>query len=75
MVQHLLLMSAVPPLLLLGLPVVPILRGLPRAFVRTTLGPLFSSRVLLEIGRFLTRPVVAWLAMNITFLLCMLPAA
>ena len=34
MVQHLLLMSAVPPLVLLGLPVVPILRGLPR--------PLFS---------------------------------
>jgi cytochrome c oxidase assembly factor CtaG len=29
MVEHLLLMSAVPPLLLLGLPTVPLLRGLP----------------------------------------------
>ena len=75
MVQHLLLMSAVPPLVLLGLPVVPILRGLPRPFVRTVLGPLFSSRPLLETGRFLTKPVVAWLAMNITFLLWHAPAA
>lgn len=75
MVQHLLLMSAVPPLVLLGLPVVPILRGLPRFFVRTILGPLFSSKALLATGRFITKPVVAWLAMNITFLLWHAPAA
>jgi putative membrane protein len=75
MVQHLLLMSAVPPLVLLGLPVVPLLRGLPRPFVRIVLGPLFSSTALLETGRFLVRPVVAWLAMNITFLLWHAPAA
>ncbi len=75
MVQHLLLMSAVPPLVLLGLPVVPILRGLPRAVRQDVLGPLFSSRPLLEIGRFLTKPVVAWLAMNVTFLLWHAPAA
>src|SRR5690348_15055540 len=30
MIEHLLIMSAVPPLLLYGLPVVPLLRGLPR---------------------------------------------
>jgi putative membrane protein len=53
MVQHLLLMSAVPPLLLLGLPVVPLLRGLPRPFVRTVPGPLFSSKIMLALGRFL----------------------
>ena len=75
MVQHLLLMSAVPPLVLLGLPVVPFLRGLPRPFVRIVLGPLFSSRPLLKTGRFLTKPVVAWLAMNVTFLLWHTPAA
>jgi putative membrane protein len=75
MVQHLLLMSAVPPLVLLGLPIVPLLRGLPRPFVRIVLGPLFSSRTLSLIGRFLTKPVVAWLAMNITFLLWHTPAA
>src|SRR5277367_1192888 len=39
MVQHLPLMSAVPPLLLLGSPVVPMLRGLPRWILRPVLGP------------------------------------
>ena len=75
MVQHLLLMSVVPALVLLGAPMVPILRGLPRGFTRAVLGPLFSSKSLLAIGRFLTRPVVAWLAMNLTFLLWHTPAA
>jgi len=75
MVQHLLLMSVVPALVLLGAPMVPILRGLPRGFTRVVLGPLFSSKSLLAIGRFLTRPVVAWLAMNLTFLLWHTPAA
>jgi putative membrane protein len=75
MVQHLLLMSAVPPLVWLGLPVVPILRGLPRSFTRAVAGPLLSSPALLWIGRALTRPVVAWLAMNLTFLLWHTPAA
>jgi transposase len=39
MVQHLLLMSVVPPLVLLGAPVVPLLRGLPRWVVKTVLRP------------------------------------
>ena len=45
MVQHLLLMSAVPPLLLLGWPVVPLLRGLPAWILRPVLGPLLRLRV------------------------------
>src|SRR5271170_7707444 len=44
MVQHLLLISIVPPLILLGAPVVPILRGLPRGFTRIVLGPLLGSQ-------------------------------
>jgi cytochrome c oxidase assembly factor CtaG len=75
MVQHLLLMSAVPPLLLLGLPVVPMLRGLPRGFVKNVLGPVLGAKTLIAAGRFLTRPVVAWLAMNLTFLLWHTPLA
>src|SRR5277367_501145 len=75
MVQHLLLISFVPPLIWLGAPVVPILRGLPRPFTRVVLGPLLSSPALLQIGRFLTKPAVAWLAMNLTFLLWHTPAA
>jgi len=75
MIQHLLLMSAVPPLVLLGAPVVPLLRGFPRGFTRVVLGPLISSPVLWRIGRWLTKPVVAWLAMNVTLLLWHAPAA
>ena len=68
MIQHFLLMSVVPPLLLLGNPTVPMLRGLPRAAVRG-LRPLFRSRGLHALGRFLLHPVVAWLAMNVAYLL------
>ncbi len=75
MLQHLLLMSVVPPLVLLGRPTVPLLRGLPRLFTRRVLGPVFRLAPLLEVGRFLTRPVVAWLAMNLTFLLWHTPSA
>jgi cytochrome c oxidase assembly factor CtaG len=75
MVQHFLLMSVVPPLLLLGAPLVPMVRGLPRGFVRIVLGPLFSSQPLVKMARFLTLPVVGWLAMNLAYLLWHVPAA
>jgi cytochrome c oxidase assembly factor CtaG len=68
MAQHLILMSVAPPLLLLGSPVVPLLRGLPRAVVRDGLGPFLRSRALHGLARFLTHPVFAWLAMNIAYL-------
>ncbi len=75
MVQHFLLMSAVPPLVLLGAPVVPLLRGLPRGFVKVVLGPLIRQSWLRRVGHFLTDPVVAWLAFNIVFLSWHLPKA
>jgi cytochrome c oxidase assembly factor CtaG len=75
MVQHLLLMSVVPPLLLLGWPVVPLLRGLPSWIVRPVLGPLLRLDVLRRFGRRLLSPPVAWLAMNLTFLIWHVPAA
>jgi cytochrome c oxidase assembly factor CtaG len=68
MTQHLILMSIAPPLLLLGAPAVPLLRGLPRGVVRDGLSPFLRSRVLHRVERFLTHPVFAWLAMNIAFL-------
>ena len=40
MLQHLLLMTAAPPLLLLGSPVLPLLHGLPKFAMRGALGPL-----------------------------------
>ena len=74
MVQHFLLMSIVPPLLVLGAPTVPLLRGLPRPIIGA-LRPVFAARPLHAIAYFLTTPIVAWLAMNISFLLWHIPAA
>ena len=75
MVEHLLLMSFAPPLLLLGWPVVPMLRGLPRSFTVGVLGPLLRAQWLRGFGRTLTAPLVAWLAMNLIFLGWHVPAA
>lgn len=75
MVEHLLLMSFAPPLLLLGYPQVPLLRGLPRWVTVHLLGPLIRIRGLRNFGHFLITPLVAWLAMNLTFLGWHVPAA
>jgi putative membrane protein len=75
MVEHLLLMSFVPPLLLLGYPVVPLLRGLPHGVTVYVLGPLIRWRMLRRLGHILIAPLVAWLAMNLVFLGWHVPAA
>jgi cytochrome c oxidase assembly factor CtaG len=75
MVEHLLLMSFAPPLLLLGYPVVPLLRGLPRAVTVHLLGPLIRIKMIRDLGHILITPLVAWLAMNLAFLGWHVPAA
>jgi putative membrane protein len=75
MVEHLLLMSFVPPLVLLGYPVVPLLRGLPHGITKNILGPLIRRKSLRRLGHWLTTPLVAWLLMNIIFLGWHIPAA
>ena len=75
MVEHLLLMSAVPPLLLYGLPVVPLLRGLPEPLRRWIAGPLLRASWLRRLGHWLVTPLVAWLLMNLAFLGWHIPAA
>jgi putative membrane protein len=75
MVEHLLLMSFAPPLLLIGYPVVPLLRGLPGVVRVSLLGPLLRSKALRSLGHFLVRPVIAWLVMNLIFLGWHVPAA
>jgi putative membrane protein len=75
MIEHLLLMSFVPPLLLLGNPQVPLLRGLPHVATVTILAPFLRMKPLRTLGHFLTTPVVAWLAMNLIFLGWHIPAA
>jgi polyferredoxin len=68
-------MSVAPPLLLLGAPTVPLLRGLPRRWVRDGLGPLFGSRTLHTTARFLTHPATGWIGMNVAYLGWHIPAA
>lgn len=74
MVQHFVLMSIAPPLIVLGAPLVPILRGLPGWLMRL-LRPLFVSRAFPAAGRVLTNPHVAWLAMNAAYIGWHIPRA
>jgi len=73
--QHFVFISIAPPLVLLGAPMVPLLRGMPRWVVRIFFGPLFRTRLIVEISRFLIRPKVAWAAMNLSFLAWHMPRA
>jgi len=68
MIQHFILMSVAPPLLVLGAPTVSLLRGLPRRFVRILSRPVFRRSWFHRLCRLLTHPVFAWLAMNIAYL-------
>jgi cytochrome c oxidase assembly factor CtaG len=74
MIQHLLLMMVVPPLLLLGAPILPLMRGLPRSVLQHGLGPFFASTGLQRLGRFLTHPLVCLLAFTVSTVAWHLPA-
>jgi len=62
MVQHLLLMTFGPALLLMGAPVMPLLHGLPQYFVQAVLGPIFRWPPVQRIGRIISQPAFCWLA-------------
>lgn len=74
MLQHFVLMSAAPPLIILGAPVVPFLRGVPRFILRGVMRPWMWS-VLRKAGRILLHPAFVWLMMNVTFLGWHVPVA
>jgi putative membrane protein len=75
MVQHLLLMAVAPPLLLLGAPSIPFLRGLPQWFVRDVVGPFLRWYPVKWFGRFLTHLAVCWLVATLALLAWHIPAA
>jgi len=60
MAQHWLLMGVAAPLLWLGAPIVPLLRGVPRAWLRRGLGPFLAWPALRRALRALTRLVPAF---------------
>jgi cytochrome c oxidase assembly factor CtaG len=59
MLQHLLLMTAAPPLIWLGAPLFPMLRGLPWQVRTYWVAPLFRSRLLQQFFARLTHPAAA----------------
>src|SRR5258707_9917830 len=75
MVQHLLLMTFSPPLILLGAPVMPFLHGLPRQFTLSVLSPLFRWAPAQCLGRVLSQPAVCWLAAPAALVEWHIPAA
>ena len=75
MTQHLLLMMSAPPLILLGRPTIPLLRGLPKKFVKEGLAPFLHWELLKRACEFLTTPAMAWLLFAISTIGWHLPAA
>lgn len=57
-VQHSIVMMIVPPLILLGAPTTPVLRGLPRRVRKGLVGPAMQDPALQAVWRVLTHPVV-----------------
>ena len=57
MVQHVLLMLAAPPLILLGAPALPMLYGLPRRLVRGVVGPALRWPLVRAVGRTVTQGI------------------
>lgn len=68
MVQHELIMMIGIPLLLLGAPTTPMLRGLPRGVRRAVVTPLVRSRLARGAYRTLTHPVTAFAVFNGTLI-------
>jgi putative membrane protein len=75
MIQHLLLMTLAPPLILLGAPVMPVLHGLPKSFVQSVVSPLFRWPALQRAGHVLSQPLVCWLAATAALVCWHIPAA
>ncbi len=75
MIQHLLLMTFAPPLILLSEPVMLLRHGLPPRLVRSVIGPLFCWRPVQRLGRRLGQPALCWLAAVGALVIWHVPAA
>jgi putative membrane protein len=68
MTQHMLLMMAAPPLILLGAPLIPMVRGMPIFAAREFASPFLNWQIAQRVGRALTHPVVASVLMGTVML-------
>ena len=75
MVQHLLLMTLAPPLIWMGAPVMPLLRGLPRQFGEAVIDSLFRWPPAKRLGKTLAQPAFCWLAATAVLVGWHIPAA
>jgi cytochrome c oxidase assembly factor CtaG len=66
MAQHILLTMVAPPLLWLGAPATPLLRGLPQRVAKTALGPFLAWPPLQRAAHWLAHPLVAWTTYTVT---------
>jgi putative membrane protein len=65
MIQHILLLAVAPPLLLLGSPMLPIVRGLPHWVRRAIVRPLARWRWLRRLAGWLTHPATAFVVSSV----------
>jgi cytochrome c oxidase assembly factor CtaG len=75
MAQHFVLMSVAPPLIVMGSPIVPLLRGSPGWVIRKIGGPIFRSSALRKVRHRLYGLGVAWLSMNLAYVCWHIPRA
>jgi putative membrane protein len=73
MVQHLLLMTLAPPLILLGIPRRPLAHGLPQRFLRAIRCPL-RSEATRQLASVVTHPALCWLAAASTLVVWHIPS-
>jgi putative membrane protein len=74
MIQHMMLMMVAPPLILLGAPLIPLVRGLPVFAAREFAGPFLNWRPAQRLGQLLTQPVFALVLMGVVMLGWHVPA-
>ena len=74
MVQHLLLMSVAPPLILLGAPQLPLLHGLPQSLARGVVNPILRRSSVKRLGHFVASPALCWLAATFALIGWHIPA-
>lgn len=66
MSQHMILMMVVPPLVLLGNPMIPLLRGMPRPVARKVFAPILRWHPVVRFFRAITHPAFCWAAFAVS---------
>ncbi|MGA8221245.1 MAG: cytochrome c oxidase assembly protein [Candidatus Acidiferrales bacterium] len=74
MVQHLLLGAVAPPLILLGAPALPLLRGLPQSIARNVVSPFLRLPSVKRFGRLVSNPAICWLAATLALIAWHVPS-